>query len=84
MAAGTGANLVRSGKITLTHPGRTYNVQGGEGGTVTIPTWTVTVDMDKLPLADASSYDAKLELTGPYELPGTADGNVQYKKPNGA
>ena len=84
MAAGTGANLVRSGKITLTHPGDTYNVQGGEGGVVTIPTWSVTIDVDKLPLADASSYDANLELTGPHELPGTSDGDVKYQKPNGA
>lgn len=81
LVAGTGSNFARSGKITITHPGGTYNVVGGEGGQVTIPTWTATIDLDKLPLADVSGYSTDFEQAGPESMPGTPDGDVTYKDP---
>ena len=84
LVAGTGSDQARSGKVTLRYPGGTFNLQTKDGGTVHIPSWTATIDMDKLPLASVAGYEVAYEQAGPHELPGTSDGDVQYLKPNGA
>lgn len=81
MVAGTGQNLVRSGRLKLTYPGGTFNLQTEHGGVVDIPSHTWEIDIDKLPLADAAGYESKWELTGPANLPGQGTGTIEYKKP---
>lgn len=68
-------------QITLNIPSKTYQVQGGKGGTVTTDAMSATLDIDleQMPLVNVSSYKVEEEQIGPEEIP-YPSGNTTYNE----